>query len=113
MTAATPDELLRMGAAVQHHFGGGAYVKETFMKAGAALVQHQHEHAHLAYLVAGQVVLAVEGEGEREMVSPQCIELAAGKYHGVRAVTDALWLCIWPADEDANEENIDARILAR
>jgi quercetin dioxygenase-like cupin family protein len=82
---------------VAHHFGGGVYVKETFIEAGACLAQHKHEHDHLSYLVAGTVVLEVDGV-RSTLRAPACLTLEAGKHHGIRAETDAIWLCIWQSD---------------
>lgn len=85
------------GVGIAHHFGGGAYVKQTEIPQGASLAQHVHEHDHLSYLVRGEVVLMVDRVAQL-VRAPSCILLAAGKAHEVHAVTDATWLCIWATD---------------
>jgi quercetin dioxygenase-like cupin family protein len=87
---------------IHHHFGGGVYVKETRIPAGSALVQHRHAFDHLSYLVSGSV--EVHKDGAADVVhAPACLTIAAGAHHGVKALSDAVWLCIWPeaiADRD-------------
>lgn len=90
-------ELRGFGVGVEHHFGGGVYVKETFIPFHTELRQHAHEHDHLSYLVKGVVELTVDGV-TREVLAPACILVEAGKAHSVRAVVDATWLCIWATD---------------
>ncbi|WP_157627248.1 hypothetical protein [Variovorax boronicumulans] len=82
---------------VVHHFGGGVYAKETVVPAGFVLVQHKHEHDHLSVLASGTVELLVDGV-RSEMTGPACITIAAGKHHGVKALTDVVWYCIHATD---------------
>ncbi|WGT64799.1 hypothetical protein [Variovorax paradoxus] len=78
---------------IAHHFGGGVYAKEAHVAAGQILVQHMHEHAHLSILAAGTVEVLVDGM--RSVVAgPACLTIEAGKHHGIRALTDAVWFCI-------------------
>ena len=88
---------------VAHLFGGGVYLKETRIPAGMVLVQHKHEHDHLSYLATGMVELQVDGI-KRTVCGPVGLTIEAGKHHGIKALTDALWLCIHATDcEDENE----------
>ncbi|VTU37011.1 cupin domain-containing protein [Variovorax sp. PBL-E5] len=82
---------------ITHHFGGGVYIKESLVPAGAVLVQHKHAHDHLSYLVSGSVLVLVDGE-MRRLDAPACLKIVAGKHHGVRALTAATWLCIHATD---------------
>ncbi len=100
--------LARLGVGVAHHFGGGVYVKETLIPAGAALGQHAHEHDHLSYLVMGTVNLWADGV-RQQYAAPACIAIEAGKVHGVCAVTDAVWLCIWSSD-CTDPDQVDAAV---
>jgi len=82
---------------ISHHFGGGVYAKESHVKTGQILVQHKHEHAHLSVLACGTVEVMVDGV--RSVVSgPACLTIEAGKHHGIRALTDAVWYCIHATD---------------
>lgn len=98
MTADLPD-----GECIAHHFGGKVYIKETRINAGRILVQHKHAYEHLSYLASGTVELEVDGQ-RTSMTGPAAITIAAAKHHGVRALTDTVWLCIHSTDcTDASE----------
>lgn len=67
------------------------------------LIQHMHAHDHLSYLVAGQVELEVDGV-RRTLTAPIGLTIEAGKHHGIKALTDSIWLCIHATDcTDENE----------
>lgn len=88
---------------IKHHFGSGVYMKETHIGAGQILVQHKHEHDHLSYLVSGSVEVQVEGI-RTALVGPACLLIEAGKHHGVKSLTDTVWLCIHATDCTDPEE---------
>lgn len=90
---------------VAHHFAGGLYAKETIVKAGQYLVQHRHEYDHLSILSSGTVELLVDGV-RSEVVGPACLTIAAGKHHGVKALTDVVWYCIH-ATECTDPDHVD------
>lgn len=94
---------------ISHHFGGGVYVKETHIPAGMVLVQHKHEHDHLSYLAAGTVELLVDGVTQ-VLVGPIALTIKAGKHHGVKALTDASWLCIHRTDCE-DEDKVDEVLI--
>lgn len=95
---------------IAHHFGGGVYAKETKVPAGMVLVQHKHNHDHLSVLAAGRVEVVVDGvRTERE--GPACILIKAGKYHGVKALTDVSWFCIHATD-CTDESEVDKVFIA-
>lgn len=82
---------------ISHHFGGGVYAKETRIAEGLILVQHKHEHDHLSVLASGTVELLIDGV-RSELTGPACLTIAAGKHHGVKALTDVVWYCIHATD---------------
>ena len=94
---------------IHHLFGGGVYVKETHIPAGAALVQHKHAHDHLSYLASGTVELHVDGVS-RLLTGPVGLTIQAGKHHGVKAITPALWLCIHATDCE-DESSVDETLI--
>ena len=88
---------------ISHHFGGGVYAKETFIPAGMILVQHKHKYDHLSILASGSIILDIDGV-HLPITGPYCINVAAGKHHGFKTVTEAVWYCIHAsgvADDDA------------
>ncbi len=110
--AVTDANLALAGVGVAHHFGGGSYVKETKIPAGASLRQHAHSHDHISYLVSGQVVVRVDGEATT-VTGPCPMLIRAGQEHGLTAMTDALWLCIWATDLEDPEAVDDAVVSGK
>lgn len=104
LTAGLPE-----GESVAHHFGGKVYIKETRIYAGQILVQHKHEYEHLSYLVSGTVELDVDGS-RRRLNGPTALTIAAAKHHGLRALTDTVWLCIHSTD-CTDVEHVDKTLV--
>lgn len=90
---------------ISHHFGGGVYAKETRVPAGYILVQHAHKFAHLSILAEGSVEIAVDGQVST-IAAPACIEIEAGKHHGIKALTEVVWYCVHATD-CTDEDEID------
>lgn len=83
-----------------HHFSGGVYAKEIRIPAGMVLVQHKHHFDHLSLLAKGTIELDVDGARRTISAdaSPVCLSIEAGKHHGIKALTDAVWFCIHASD---------------
>ena len=96
--------------AINHHFGGGVYAKETFIPANQWLVQHTHKFDHLSILAKGSIELVVDGE-KSVIHAPACLTIAAGKHHGVKSLTDVVWYCVH-ATECTDEHEIDEVLIA-
>lgn len=94
---------------ISHHFGGGVYAKETRIPAGLALVQHKHAFDHLSYLASGSVMVLEDGE-MRQVDAPACLTIKAGAHHGVKALTDAVWLCIHATD-CTDKDEVDETLI--
>lgn len=95
--ALTDDQLAAAGVAVRHFHADKSYTMESRIPAGASLTQHAHPFSHTSYLVSGSV-LVQKGDEVRQMTGPEQIHIPAGEEHGVTAITDAIWLCIWADD---------------
>jgi quercetin dioxygenase-like cupin family protein len=54
-------------------------------------------------------VLEVDGE-VHTVSAPAPLLLKAGTVHGVTAITDVIWLCIWGVPEGLTGENVDDAI---
>ena len=49
--------------------------------------------------------------GENHIIeAPACIEIKAGMYHGVKALTDVVWYCIHSTDE-TNPDKVDQVLI--
>ena len=90
---------------IAHHFSSGVYAKETRIPAGKWLIQHSHKYDQLSVLAQGTIELVVDGVST-VMSAPNCLTVAAGKHHGVRAVTDVVWYCIH-ATNCTDESEVD------
>lgn len=95
---------------IKHMFGGGVYIKDTRIPADCVLVQHKHEYDHLAYLVSGTVEVIVDGVRTTK-TGPTGFTIEAGKHHGVKTITDAVWLCIHSTD-CTDTDKIDEVLIA-
>jgi mannose-6-phosphate isomerase-like protein (cupin superfamily) len=78
---------------IEHHFSAGVYAKEARIPAGHVLVQHKHKHDHLSILAMGSVELVMD-EVKTVIHAPACLTIKAGKHHGIRTLSDAVWYCI-------------------
>ena len=96
---------------IAHFFGGKVYLKETRVPAGQVLVQHKHLFDHLSYLVLGSVLVMVDGQ-TRQVDAPACLNIEAGKHHGVCALTEAVWLCIHSTSVN-DPEHVDEVLIAK
>ena len=94
---------------IQHHFSSGVYAKKTVIPAGMALVQHKHAFDHLSVLASGTVQITVDGD-TKTVTGPACLTIEAGKHHGVKAVTDAVWYCIHATD-CTDESKVDEVLI--
>lgn len=106
---ASPENLAALGIDIEHHFGGGCYIKRADMPAGTFLAQHEHPHDHLSVLVSGTVRLKVDN-AVVQLTGPQIILVEKGRSHSVEALTDAVWLCVWATD-DTDPQTVDQTIL--
>ena len=82
---------------ISFYFGGGVCARGANIKAGQAVVQHKHKFDHLSILASGTVAVTVDGHTE-QITGPACLTIAAGKHHGVKALTDAVWFCLHATD---------------
>ena len=103
------DTLALHGVEVAHHFGGGAYAKETLIPAGVVLSQHKHPHDHLSILASGTATVSSGGDVLR-LTGPACITIKAGVSHSVTAITPVVWFCIHGVDS-TDPETVDTSIL--
>jgi quercetin dioxygenase-like cupin family protein len=107
--ALSENELALVGVEVEHFFMGGMYAKKMKINAGSSIGQHIHEHDHCSTLCAGEVDLVVDGVPWR-FTAPASLLLRGGRSHIVRAVTDAVWFCLWPTEE-TDFAKVDSAIL--
>jgi len=87
-----------MSLEITHHFIGDDYAKLMRIEAGAAIVTHAHNADHNSALLAGKVVLFVDGV-ESIHEAPAVLRIVAGQQHAIKALTPTLWACLWKNPE--------------
>jgi len=83
------------GVQVLHAFAGEGVATIFQLPAGKMIRQHRHKIPHHATLLLGHAVVEVQGF-RRSMISPQTMRIAENETHEITAVTDCVWVCIWP-----------------
>ena len=97
---------------IEHFAAGDLYTKSAHIPAGHVLVQHKHKYSHLSILASGSVEVMVDGVISHH-IGPACLTIEAGKHHGVKALTDAVWYCIHSvAGAEADDDEDDALVIA-
>lgn len=91
-------ELPQLDIVVKHHETDGLIVKEMHIPAGVAVGKEKHDYSHFSFLGKGQVRL-IKDDAEEIVGAPACIEVKAGVWHTVIAITDAVWFCTHATDE--------------
>ena len=81
--------------------GEKCVVKEFCLPTGYKIVQHKHKYPHGSALVVGTVRLSVEGQPSQVLHAPVGVTLAAHVAHHIEALTDVVWLCIHPDNDEA------------
>lgn len=96
---------------ILNYWASDIFVKEACFAAGDQIVQHRHHYDHLAYLVSGRAEVIVDGE-RFEIAGPVGFTIEANKHHGVKALTDVVWLCIHSVAKAEGEtpDDIDLKI---
>lgn len=100
------NELTLSDLNIHHYFGGGVYMKETFIPAGYKLLQHKHRFEHLSLLASGHAL--VNAVGYR---GPAVVTIPANLPHEVIALTDCIWYCIH-ATEVTDPADVDKVLIA-
>lgn len=104
---ATPVALQNFGVDVAHHFCGSAgwnpYIHEARMPAGCYIGQHTHLFDHLAVLVSGKARVWTAGEATQHEGYVTLPPFKANVEHGIEAITDCIWLCVWATNETTPE----------
>ena len=96
---------------IRHHFSAGVYVREMTLDQDHEVDTHEHNYDHFGILGSGSVVMCLDGEMSVHH-GPCVIEIAAGKKHSIRALTDIVWFCVHATDV-ADPEKIDEVLIKR
>jgi hypothetical protein len=83
---------------ITHHFAPGIYVREMRAPAGSGILGHEHTTEHLNILLAGSVLIEVEGQSVI-LTAPAIIKSPAGTRKIAAVVEDVRWLNIHASPE--------------
>ena len=82
--------------------GTHCVIKEFVMPAGSSLKQHKHQYPHASALVSGTVRLTRDGHTAQVVSGPVGLIIPAHSVHFLDALTDAVWLCIHPDNDQVD-----------
>jgi quercetin dioxygenase-like cupin family protein len=106
------EQAAALGITGEPFFVGEGFAKAFRIPAGRLIGQHDHKSAHLGMLALGSVRV-VDPHGSADYTAPATITIPAGMPHEIVALTDALWLCVWPdADGAITEEDFERKVIA-
>lgn len=76
-----------------HHFAEGLYGREILIPAGVVLTGKIHRHAHLNFLMQGDITVWTE-QGMKRLQAPQVIVSQPGCKRVGYAHTDTIWVTV-------------------
>jgi hypothetical protein len=86
---------------VQHHFGGGVYIREGAILAGTYSIGHSHKKAHMNMLTKGKIAIA--SDGDVRVIDAPYLFVSKGGRKLFYVIEDAVLMNIFAT----NETNID------
>lgn len=89
----------------QFHEADGLITKEMHIPAGIAMGKELHDYSHQSFLVKGRIKLHRDDSVE-EMEAPRILNIKAGVWHAVEAVTDTIWYCTHNTDYAEHNEKL-------
>lgn len=81
-----------------HHFADGIYARELHIPKDAVIVGKIHRHAHLNFLMKGDISVLTE-HGVRRIKAPAVICSAPGIKRAGYAHEDSVWITVHATDE--------------
>jgi hypothetical protein len=97
---------------VHHHFAPGLYLRELRIPKGAILTGKIHRHAHMNFLVKGDISVLTE-HGIKRLTAPATILSEAGIKRAGYAHEDTIWITVHENPDDERDlERLEARYIA-
>lgn len=93
-----------------HHFAPGMYARELRIPAGMVLTGKTHRHAHLNFLLEGDITVWIDG-GMRRVQAPQVFVSQPGTKRVGFSHTDTRWVTVH-ATQETDLEKIEAEVIA-
>lgn len=96
---------------LSHHFAGGVYARELLIPKGAVIVGKIHRHAHLNFLMKGDISVLTE-HGVKRLKAPAIISSAPGIKRSGYAHEDTIWITVH-VTEETDLETIEAQMICK
>lgn len=96
---------------VTHHFAGGVYARELHIPKGAVIVGKIHRHAHLNFLMKGEISVLTE-HGIQRLKAPAVIASSPGIKRAGFAHEDTIWITVH-ATQETDLEAIEAQMICK
>lgn len=93
-----------------HHFAPGMYARELRIPAGMVLTGKTHRHAHLNFLLEGDITVWIDG-GMRRVQAPLVFVSQPGTKRVGYSHTDTRWVTVH-ATQETDLEKIEAEVIA-
>ena len=95
---------------VTHHFGPGVYIREVKIPAGTIVVGHSHRDESLNMMLAGKMVLMIDGQ--IIAVSAPFFAVAKPGRKVAYVLEDAVWMNVY-ATEERDIDKLEAMYVDR
>lgn len=96
---------------LSHHFAGGVYARELLIPKGAVIVGKIHRHAHLNFLMKGDISVLTE-HGIKRLKAPAVIASSPGIKRAGYAHEDTIWITVH-ATQETNLDLIEAQMICK
>lgn len=96
---------------LKHHFAEGIYARELFIPKDAVIVGKIHRHAHLNFLMKGDISVLTE-HGVRRLKAPAVITSAPGIKRAGYAHEDSVWITVHATDE-TDVDKIEDKVICK
>ena len=93
-----------------HHFAPGVYSRELHIPAGYVLTGKTHRHAHMNFLMAGDITVWIDGAMQR-IQAPKAFVSQPGTKRIGYAHSDVIWVTVHPTQE-TDLAKIEAEVIA-
>lgn len=106
-------EMEQTDCPLTHHFAPGMYGREIFLPAGSLIIGKIHKHAHLNFVMSGDVSV-VTFEGIRRIKAPCVFTSTPGTKRFLYTHTDTVWVTVHLNEDDGQDlEKIEDYVIAK
>lgn len=97
---------------VTHQFLPGVYLRTVTIPAGLVVVGKIHRHAHLNFILRGDVTFVTEHDGLQRVQGPKLMISQAGTKRALYTHEETVWMTVH-ATQETDLEKIEAEVIAK